>query len=140
MGKNRLKPRVGSQGNHIQVPASPSDSDPELMPPKFCLRLMQSSHCITACTKDEKAAFATTLFQMSRLTWRALRQAPRHGQGYEQIERDSIRAGIPNSVSPDVKFIAFRFDGFKAIVGFRDASGVFNILWVDRDFTLYNHG
>lgn len=77
---------------------------------------------------------------MSRLPWRELRQAPRHGLGYEQIGRDSIRAGIPATVSEDVNFIAFRFDGKKPMVGFRDADGVFNILWIDRDFTLYNHG
>ncbi len=111
------------------------DSDP----PAFSLRFMQPNFCISRCTKDEKAAFAGKLRELSQLSWQQLRSADRHGMGYEVINRNSIRTGIPSHVTEDVRLIAFRFDGLKPMVGYRD-SGIFFILWLDRSFTLYPHG
>jgi hypothetical protein len=113
--------------------------DPERLPPKFSLRHVNKKYCITQCTKDEKAAFAVRLRELSELTWAQLRQAPRHGLGFETIDRSSIKCGIPGVVTADVSIIAFRFDGKKAMVGFRDSDGTFHIIWFDRAFQLYKH-
>ena len=74
----------------------------------------------------------------SQSTWKQLNQYHRHGQGYEKINRDALKAPIPGFIKPDVNFIAFRFSGKAPMVGFRDKS-TFYILWFDARFDLYDH-
>ena len=134
--KPKLKERTQNTGKRIV--AHPS-GDSDALPPKFCLRHMRNDYCLKDCTKEQKAAFADKLFELSRCTWSQLRQADRHGLGYEKIERNSVRAEIPPSVTDDVALIAFRFYGKAPMVGYRSKDGVFNILWLDSNFKLYPH-
>ena len=91
--------------------------------------------------KAEKAAFADRLYELSRSPWASLRQMPRKGQGWEVIPRHAIKGdGIPASITEDVNIIAFRSIGNAPRVGYRSKDGVCNIIWIDRDFTLYDHG
>jgi hypothetical protein len=101
---------------------------------------MRSGYSVADCTKPEKAHFAVRLYELSRTSWAALRQAPRGGQGWEKIERRSLRGDVvPASITEDVNIIAFRCIGKAPMAGYRSKDGVFNILWIDRDFTLYEH-
>ena len=59
--------------------------------------------------------------------------------GAEKIPRRAFRVGIPQTITEDVPLLAFRFSGPKPMVGFR-TDAVFNIVWLDRDFSVYNHG
>src|SRR5206468_3998028 len=97
-------------------------------------------YCISRCTREEKAAFADKMHRLSQQTWSQLRQADRHGLGFETIDRTSIRSGIPPSITDDVRFIAFRFCGNAPMVGYRSDDGTFYVIWFDRAFTLYDHG
>jgi hypothetical protein len=106
--------------------------------PTFCLRFVDPNHCITCCSHDDKAAFADKIRRMSFLTWNELIQAPRHGMGLETIDRRAIKGTIPAHITEDVTFIAFRFSGKKAMVGYR-TEGMFHIVWFDRDYDLYDH-
>jgi len=107
--------------------------------PIFCLKYLDRNYySLGACTKEEKAAFADTLDRLSQLTWAEISKSHRHGLGYEKIARKSIRATIPTHVKEDVIFIAFRFYGKAPMVGYRE-DVIFHILWIDRDFTLYQH-
>ncbi|MHC1788302.1 hypothetical protein [Solidesulfovibrio sp.] len=105
--------------------------------PKFSLRLLQTSHCISCCTKDEKAALADKMHTLSALPWSEIRKSDRHGLGFEKIAPASIKAGIPEPAK-DKNIIAFRFAGMKPMVGFKEGA-TFYVLWLDRDFTLYKH-
>lgn len=64
--------------------------------------------------------------------------APRHGLGTEKINQSSIKASKPASVTPDVSFYALRFQGKKAMVGYK-SDFIFHVVYLDRDFTLYDH-
>ncbi|MCC6394513.1 MAG: hypothetical protein IT167_28210 [Bryobacterales bacterium] len=132
-----MQRRKDEPGNLIVAPKG--EEDPDNAPPKFSLRYLSPDYCITACNKEEKAAFADTMKRMSQLTWAQLRQAPRHGLGYEKIERESIRARIPEVITADVNIIAFRFHGKAPMVGFRAGDGTFHVIWFDRGFQLYGH-
>jgi hypothetical protein len=114
------------------------DLPPEQESPLFSLRYMNKDYSLAKCTKDEKAAFADTLYKLSQLTWSQINACPRHGSGYEKIARSSIGAPIPSHLKDDVNFIAFRFFGKAPMVGYRDGA-VFYVIWLDRDFTLYPH-
>ncbi|HHH3217552.1 TPA: hypothetical protein ACPY7G_003640 [Morganella morganii] len=119
-------------------PESSGNSD--LKHPKFSFCYLQRSHCISNCQKDEKVGFADKLCRISQLSWRQIKAENRHGLGFEKISRRAIKAGIPSHITEDVDhFLAFRFDGMKPMVGYRLGSTFF-VVWVDRDFTLYDHG
>ena len=106
--------------------------------PTFCLRYVDPAYCITACNKDDKAAFAERIRQLSTMTWNQIINADRHGFGREKIARDALPTP-PTNVSEDVTFIALRFSGKKPMVGYQQ-EGTFHIIWFDRDYSLYNHG
>ena len=137
----KLDKRPKNEEHHIR-PHDASSISPDNMSPLFSLSYMARDHCITCCERDERAAFAVKLRELSQLTWAQLRNAPRQGMGYEKINRDSFRVAIPSQITEDVHIIAFRFDGSKPIVGFRDRDDrrIFHIVWVDRNFTVYDHG
>jgi len=137
--KNQLKPKQADKSERLGTPKPVSDSDS--LPPKFCLRGMRRGFSLEDCEKDEKAAFASRLYELSRNNWSALCQMPRHGQGYEKIDRMAIKGdNVPDEITAEVDLIAFRFHGKAPMVGYRSKDGVFNIIWLDRAFTLYDHG
>lgn len=139
MKNKNLRPRPAASGIQIQTTRAPA-TDSFDSPPTFCLRYMESSHCVTACDKNMKSAFASTLRKLSQLTWKQINQADRHGCGTEIIPREIINAKIPSVVTDETNLIAFRYCGKLPMVGFRGVAGVFHVIWLDRDFTLYPHG
>lgn len=136
-GGRRPRPRpapVATLGTRRE-PTVPSSDDEH---PVFSLRHLQAGYDLRACTKDEKAALADTLYKLGQLTWAELRLAPRHGVGYEKIAREAIRAPLPTLIGEDTVLLAFRFCALAPMVGFRRGAP-FHILWLDRAFTLYKH-
>jgi len=105
--------------------------------PLFSLIHVRKSHCITDCEIADKAHFAEMLRKLSDFTWQELYNTQSHGLGCEPI--DHLNVTIPNHLSKETKFIAFRFSGKKAMVGHR-VEDVFHILWFDRKFNVYDHG
>jgi len=134
MGK--IKDRKPDRGQIVKPHESKLVSDEDRRP-KFSLRLLQQSHCVSCCTKEEKAALAEKMQTLSALPWKEIRKQDRHGLGYEKIASSSIRAGIPKEAK-DKSIIAFRFSGMKPMVGFKEGA-TFYVLWLDRDFKLYKH-
>jgi len=83
--------------------------------------------------------FAEAIFRRKCLTWKQIRQLPRHGLGTEKIPKSSIKAPIPQFITDDVNdFLAFRYHGKRPMVGYRQKD-IFFVLWFDSDFTLYEH-
>lgn len=121
------------------VDENPTATDAETEPPMFSLRYLVSGYSVSDCQPDDKAAFAETLAKLSKLTWAQIKQAPRHGLGCEKIARNAIRGGMPPHLTKDVDLIALRFNGRKAMVGYRDRA-LYYVLWLDHDFSVDNHG
>jgi len=119
MPRKKIKRTRRASGRRIKDPVLTSISS-DAAQPIFSLRHLDKNFSLTKCTKEEKAAFADTLYKLSQLTWQELRQAPRHGLGYERISRTAIRGAIPSHIAEEVNFIAFRFYGKAPIVGYRD--------------------
>ncbi|MNB99097.1 hypothetical protein D3C75_463630 [compost metagenome] len=113
--------------------------NPDLKPPIFSFEYLQRGYCVTDCSNEERGNVLGKLHTLSGLTWQQLRQAPRHGLGYEIIKRPAINVAIPPVATEDVNLIAFRALGKAPMVGFRSGR-IFHVLWVDRAFTLYDHG
>ncbi len=137
---SKIKGKDLGQGKRIAQPQYiPSDTNYDLEPPVFCFRYLDKTHGLDGCDKDEKAALASTLYKLSQLSWSQLRLAPRHGVGYEIIDRKSFRVEIPRHITNDVNLIAFRFSGKAPMVGYKDEA-IFRIVWLDRAFKVYDHG
>lgn len=134
----RVKQQKAEKGAKVQAHRS-SDELSQQNPPTFSLRYLRGDYCLSKCEKEQKAAFADTLHKLSQMTWQEIFQAHKHGLGCEKISRDAIKSGIPTEISEDVKFIAFRFYGKAPMVGYR-VDSVFYVVWLDRDYTLYDHG
>jgi hypothetical protein len=138
VAKKRIKANQ-QKGKRITATPQLRDVAPEQQSPLFSLFHLQKGYSLSDCTKAEKAAFADTLLRLSQLTWNEMGSSPRHGLGYERIQRDAIRSSIPIHIKEDVNFIAFRFCGKAPMVGYRDGN-IFHVLWLDRAYSLYDHG
>ena len=132
----RPKPGQGWRIKPHEIPDAPISHDEKR--PIFSLEHMQPTHSVRTCQHNDRAEFASKLYEMSQLSWGQLKQAPRHGLGSETISQNAIRAPMPQSVTRDIRLIAFRFSGKKPMVGYR-VNEVFFVLWLDYNYTLYDH-
>jgi hypothetical protein len=126
-------------GKSIAASAQTRDISAKQQKPIFSLYYLEKSHCLSDCTKEEKAAFADTLHKLSQLTWNEIISSPRHGSGCEKIAQNAIRQPIPSHIKSDINLLAFRFCAKAPMVGYREEN-TFHIVWIDRVFTLYDHG
>jgi hypothetical protein len=134
----RIKGREPNQGNRVGV--SPGDRG-STQTEKVRVTFEDFRHSsATDCTQDELCALVDRLRLLTSMTWQQVNQAPRHGLGYEKIGRDQIRAEcLPVSLTPDVTILAFRFCAKAPMLCFR-RDAVLHVLWLDRDFSSYDHG
>lgn len=136
--KKRIRPpHAEPASGRIKARESATGSTDGLTP-VFCLRHLSPEWAVSKCERDDQGLFAVRLEVLSKLTWKEIRNAPRHGLGTEKINRSAIKAPIPEAITEDVEFLALRFSGKKAMVGFRN-NDVFHVVWLDRDFSLYDH-
>jgi hypothetical protein len=133
---HKLKPKHSGHSAQIAPIQEPVSTDGNR--PVFSLRYIHKDFSLLSCVKDEKASFADTLFNLSQLTWRELILDHKHGLGCEKIPRYQIQSNPSAEIKDDVNFLAFRFYKKAPMVGYRDGD-VFYIIWLDREFKLYEH-
>ncbi|MBF8793477.1 hypothetical protein IRZ70_11745 [Pseudomonas monteilii] len=139
MGGKRIKGR-DSRGQQIKSRSSPAETDDsDLKPPVFSFEYLQNGWCIQDCQQEERSKMLDKLRRLSSLSWREIRQQDRHGLGTEIIDRNAIKTAIPNFLTDDVNLLAFRVIEKAPMVGYRKGR-VFHVIWIDRTFSLYNHG
>lgn len=100
---------------------------------------MVQSHSVDCCQQDELASLAKKLYKLSSMTWKEIREDDKHGLGSEKISQKAIKVQIPSIVTPDVSLLALRFYKKAPMVGFRK-DNIFYIIWLDREFKIYDHG
>lgn len=136
MTKKLISP-VLTQGKIKTHEVTAEDSNNQT--PVFCFEYMVDGFCVRSCQTQEKAQFAESLHRRGKMTWHQLRVSPRHGLGFEIIDRKSIKVGLPRVVTDDVNIIAFRCIGLRPMIGYRHGR-IFHILWVDPKGRVYDHG
>lgn len=132
---NRIKERGVKKSGDIR----PRDESPVSYmdePPAFSLKYIQQAYCISKCDKEDQIAFLKAMFRRKETSWSHLSSCDRHGLGYEKINRLNVQ--VPK-VAEGKAIIAFRFSGKKPMVGFRERD-IFYVFWLDRDFSVYDHG
>ncbi|MCU0432711.1 MAG: hypothetical protein MUC87_04590 [Bacteroidia bacterium] len=138
MGKNKLRQPQLSSGKLITSAPTAQLHSP-VNYPVFSFKYLHPNYNVEQCEGDDKQALIQRMAMIGRINWNELQLAPRHGIGCEKISKDSIRPGIPAGVPEHIDFfLAFRYNGKKAIIGWRDTF-VFHLLYVDRNFSVYAH-
>ena len=113
--------------------------DDKINYPVFCFKYLHRNYNIDKCENDDKIKFIEQIIKLSGLTWQDIEYSQRHGLGSEKIQRSAIKLDLPKEITDDVvHFLAFRFNGKKPFVGFRDRF-IFHVLYIDSDYTLYDH-
>lgn len=130
-GKPHLPKTVGSS----------AAENPDTMPPIFSFEQMQDGcgYSVNCCDADNQAAVARRIFLLSKMTWREIQNAPRHGIGTEKLGRASLKTSVPSFVPGDSVLLAIRYNGMRPMIGYRRGR-IFYVLLLDHDFTAYDHG
>ena len=139
MGGKHLKKVHGTTGKQIK---QSSDTSPniDIKHPVFCFKHLNKKYNLEKCQPREKVSLIDRISRLCTMTWEQVQMAPKEGFGTEKISQNAITgAAIPNHLTKDEIFYALRFDGKKPMVGYKTAF-VFHVVYLDRDFTLYNHG
>lgn len=136
----RIKSRAVKPDGRVKDRADPPQKeDFEKRPPIFSFEYLQNGWCIQDCQSTERSKMLDRLRILGKLTWQQIRQEHKHRYGTETISQDSLKVGIPPFVTPDTRLIAFRAYDLVAMVGYK-SDRVFHVLWIDREFKLYDHG
>lgn len=134
-GATPTKPNFSAEKT-LPKPASTND-----LKPVFSFEHMANGtgYSVNCCSQEEGAQLVGRLYVLGNMTWAQINQSGRHGLGTEIIPRGNIKAVLPKAVTDDVNLLAFRYNGKKPMVGYRE-DRVFHVLYVDHDFSLYPHG
>lgn len=136
-GRDRGERPPRSAGR-VPEPPPPPNYDDET--PKFCLHHVCDGFDVHALDQACQAAFARTLQKLGGSKWKDLKLAPRHGQGFEFIPANQIKARVPDSFVDEPRFMVFRYHGRLPMGGVR-IRDVYHVLWIERTFgELYDHG
>ena len=84
----------------------------------------------------DKSDFASTLHELSQLTWGAINQDSRKAFGYETLDHIKVNR---NKLPPGARVIGFIYHDNHRMLGYRDRTGMFHILWFDYDGKRYRH-
>jgi len=137
-----MKPRKQDSKSPFKAALGAAQSDnTDAMPPIFSFEKMipGTGYSVSCCEAEDQAALSRQMFTLSRMTWRDIKSAPRHGLGTEKMDRGAIKAPIPPSVTEDVTFLVLRYNGKKPMIGYRDGR-TFYVILLDQNFTAYDHG
>ena len=85
---------------------------------------------------DDKLALINKIHDYRNKTWLDVKNEPRHNKGSEKIKS---KIELPASVKEDTTLLALRYNGLKAMIGYREER-IFHIIYFDPNFKLYNHG
>ncbi len=109
--------------------------------PVFGLSEMASDYCITRCSKPIRAAFASELRRLSQLSWGQIHSTHRKGMGCEKIYLKQIRKqAVTNALTEDIDSLrVFRFGGNGRMGGYKKED-LFQTIFVDENFEVYDHG
>jgi hypothetical protein len=139
MARSKDKLKVDTNQSNRLIVEEPEDYN-EMVPLFSLERLQNGDYCLSNLEKDDKAAFADSMFKRKSVTWNQIQQMDRHGLGYEKIALSSLKKVVPPKfiTEDQSNVIAFRFSGKKPMIGYRHKN-IFYVLWFDHNFTVYDH-
>lgn len=139
----KIKSNINNKNERIksdsQFTSSWYESDDRHFSCSFTKMPIHSKYSIEKLDKDNLVCLIKQLRTLSQMTWADIKRSSRHKLGTEIINRNSLKEKLPADLSDDIKILAFRYNDKRPFVGYRRGK-IFHILYVDHDYTLYNHG
>jgi hypothetical protein len=90
--------------------------------------------------KDDLRQLVLKISKLNKITWADVHTSNRHGAGYEWVKTNGVSESIVNRLPKGYeKFMVFRYNGKKPILGYKCPKEVFHILHIDSNFTAYRH-
>lgn len=84
-------------------------------------------------------ALVRKLRQLSQLTWQDISLSSSQGPGAEYIKMYQIKAELHDIAKREELVMALRYHGKARMLGLREGATL-RLLWLDHDFTAYDHG
>jgi hypothetical protein len=110
--------------------------------PVFSLRYQLPGYTVDQCDTDHKVAFLDAIHRRSQLKWMELRGVNHRQLGFEPLDRyvlENKGIKIPSEITEDSAILVFRCAINKMrVLGYRHEA-VFEVKWIDRDGTMYDH-
>ncbi len=107
--------------------------------PYFSFRyICIKKYCMNKCNFKQLKSLTNTLRILSNLEWRQIEKEDHKKNGYEPLPQNIFKPSMPNIVNENERILIFRFNKGR-IAGIR-RDNKFYILFIDHDFTLYDHG
>lgn len=141
---------MGDKHNHKKIKAPEIDRGdrvraPDMVEmqlldhPVFCLRHAHKDYGVKRCSDDQKISLIHRIEDLCKLKWSEIRASHRHAFGAEKIPISSLNVKPPPFITGDVKFLlAYRFSGKHPML-VHQSKFVLHIIFLDTDFTVYNH-
>lgn len=109
--------------------------------PYFSFRFIcTKDYCMKRCSNEQFKSLSDKLRILSELEWSQIDSSPRETNGYEMIPVSALSASVPDRFSDQEAVCVFRFGGKKGRIAGVKFDKNFYVLFIDRDFTLYEHG
>ena len=89
------------------------------------------------CKPEEFRSLIMKLKRLGQLTWNQIDSSDRHSNGYEKIDLSQIHENTEMFSTDNA--LVFRYKGTKAMIGFRK-SHIYHVVYLDDDYSVYNHG
>lgn len=94
-----------------------------------------NNYCLHNLTTTEIEELVVVLGRMEQMTWLQVLQSGGHGRssgglGYNAVDREDLRAHVPDHVPTDVRLCKFRVGLSMRVYGYR-AGSIFYLLWFD---------
>jgi hypothetical protein len=126
------EPRSGTK---LRAPDGRPDGSTNQRHPVFCFRYLRNHD---ECPADDIVALVKKLRQLSQLTWQAISLASSQGPGTEYIKTYQIKVELHEIAKREDSVMAIRYSGKARMLGLREGATL-QILWIDHDFTAYQH-
>jgi hypothetical protein len=102
--------------------------------------ITNGAYCLKRCSIEQFRHLADKLRMLSNLEWKQIDSSPRETNGYEMLPVAQLAERPPSPFDKAEAVMIFRFGGAKGgrMAGVKKDEK-FYILFVDHDFTLYDH-
>jgi len=113
--------------------------------PIFCFQYLHNDHTLSlcACHSDRRyiRGLMDRLEDLSRTDWNDIQLRPKEQGGSEKIPLSALRCSLPSYITDDVQsLLSIRFANSSGrIIGFRGSDGLFYVVFIDINLSVYRH-
>jgi hypothetical protein len=102
--------------------------------------ICQKAFCMKKCSHEQFKSLSDTLRILSTMEWKSISSSSKETNGYEMIKASQVSGSIPPFFEREKQIMIFRISGKKGRIAGVRRLDKFYVLFIDHNFTLYDHG